>query len=119
MPVYAQREFANVSILIGLQFVVIALMIVYPYPHYFGKLLGYLLGVLAFSSLILAAWSPGWIKPTWLRWMEDNYMHVLEEMFDEARAMGRFDWEKRVRTQAELEQWAESVAQKHGWQRLR
>jgi len=75
----------------------------------------YLEKVLVVVSLI---WQPRWLKPFWLRWLEDNYGHVLEEMFEEARQMGVRNWEAQVKTQADLERWADSVAEKHGWQRL-
>jgi hypothetical protein len=71
------------------------------------------------SILILLIWQPRWLKPIWLRWLEDNYGHVLELMFEEARQMGVRTWEAQVKTQADLEAWADSIAKKHGWQRLR
>jgi hypothetical protein len=64
----------------------------------------------------LLIWQPSWLKPYWLRWLEDNYGHMMDFMFEEARRMGR-SWEAQVRTQADLEAWADSVAQRRGWQR--
>ena len=72
------------------------------------------LGILVVVPLI---WQPRWLKPAWLRWLEDNYGYVLEEMFEEARQMGGLNWETQVRTQADLEAWADSVAQQRGWRR--
>lgn len=69
-----------------------------------------------FAAILV--WPPRWLKPAWLQWMEDNYGHVLEEMFAEARQMGAHTWEAQVRTRADLEKWADSVAQRHGWRRL-
>ena len=74
---------------------------------------------LAGLAIVSLIWQPRWLKPYWLRWLEEHYGHVLEEMFEEARQMGAYEWEAQVRTQADLEQWADRVAQQHGWQRLR
>jgi len=64
-------------------------------------------------------WQPYWLKPSWLQWMENNYGHVLDDMFEEARQMGGYNWEAHVKTQDGLEKWADSVAKEHGWHRLR
>jgi predicted membrane protein len=114
LPVYAQREVANVFIPIGLGIFVIAFLVAFPDLK---DLFTYPLAFLFFTYLVLAVWQPEWLKPAWLRWLEKNYGHVLEEMFAEARAMGRRNWAEQVKTQESLERWADSVAQKHGWQR--
>ena len=84
---------------------------------------GATVNVIFFGLMILVVvsliWQPGWLKPAWLGWLEDNYGHVLEGMFEEARQMGPRNWEVQVKTQAELENWADGVARKHGWQRQR
>jgi hypothetical protein len=115
MPVYAQREIFHLAIPIGLGFLIVGLMGVFPN---FKDPLTYPLAFSFFATMILAIWQPWWLKPTWLRWLEDNYGHVLEKMFAEAREMGRREWAEQVKTQEGLEQWADSVAQKHGWRRL-
>jgi hypothetical protein len=74
---------------------------------------------LAILVVVSLVWQPRWLKPAWLRWLEDNYGHVRVGMFEEARQMGARNWEAQVATQADLERWADSVARKHGWQRLR
>jgi hypothetical protein len=48
-----------------------------------------------------------------------NYEPVLGDMFEEARKMDIKEWDAQTRTQEGLERWADSVARKHGWQRLR
>lgn len=78
-------------------------------------------GAVAFLGLVIFSlfWQPRLLKPAWLRWLEDYYGHVLEGMFEEARQMGPRNWEVQVKTQAELENWADGVAKKYGWQRQR
>ena len=61
------------------------------------------------SSLVLMVWKPRWLKPWWLRWLEDNYPHCLNDLLEEARGGGKA-WERRIRTQEDLEAWAEQVA---------
>jgi hypothetical protein len=84
-----------------------------------GNLLLWAFGTMLLIAIIISFLKPNFLKPYWLRWLEDNYGHVLELMFEEARQMGGRNWEMQVKTQAELETWADSVAAKHGWQRLR
>lgn len=96
---------------------VVALIVGEQWPEntlYFAGAVG-LLGLILLSLI----WQPGWLKPYWLQWLEEHYGHVLEEIFEEARQMGAYEWEAQVRTQADLEQWADQVARKYGWQRLR
>ena len=72
--------------------------------------------VIIILSIILMTWKPSWLRPKWLKWLEFNYAHVLELMLDEAR--NTWNWNTEPKTQAELEQWADDVAKKHGWRRL-
>ena len=103
-----------IAVPMGLGFVTIGLMIIFPG----SDLLGILMGVFFLSGATLSFWLPDWMLPMWLSWLRKNYDHVLEGMFEEVRQMGAKKWEQETRTQAELERWADSVAQKHGWQRL-
>jgi hypothetical protein len=74
--------------------------------------------MLAVLPVVFLIWQPKWLKPHWLQWLEDNYGHVLDDMLAEARRMGQWNWEARVKTQANLEYWADTIAQKQGWKRL-
>jgi hypothetical protein len=67
----------------------------------------------ALSGFVLMAWQPSWIKPRWVRWIEREYGYCLDILIEEARAMGRWNWEARVRTQADLERWVEQVIARH------
>ncbi len=70
------------------------------------------LGVMVIS-IVLMIWKPRWLKPWWLKWLEDHYAYVLEGMLEEAR--NTRDFEQQTRTEADLAVWADSVAQKNGW----
>jgi hypothetical protein len=58
---------------------------------------------------------PRWLKPDWINWLEDNYGHVLPQMYQEANRTS--NWSSRMKTQADVEAWADQVAQKCGWVR--
>jgi hypothetical protein len=112
-PVLASPGTFLIAIPIGLSFIIIGLEIVFP-----DKNLTILGLVLFFATIILGFWMPNWLFPKWFQWLMKNYEPVLGQMFEEARQMGIKEWEKHTRTQGGLERWADSVAQKHGWQRL-
>ena len=112
-PVLAPRDIFLIAIPIGLQILVIGFMIILPN----SKILTVVGGVSFLSAIILGIWRPDWLKPSWLRWLENNYAHVRDEMFREANQMGAKKWEDATCTQEGLEHWADSVAKKHGWSR--
>lgn len=60
-------------------------------------------------------WQPRWLKPTWLRWLEDNYGSAIDLMFEEVRQMGVDNWEAQVKTQTDLERWADNLAHMPGF----
>lgn len=75
--------------------------------------------VLFVLPLAALVWQPRWLKPAWLQWLEANYDgRVLEKMFEQARQMGPRRWEAQVKTQTDLEWWAERTAQKNKWKRI-
>lgn len=73
-----------------------------------------ILGVLFVLPLVALVWQPPWLKPVWLQWLEATYSDtVVEKMFKEARRIGPRQWEAQVKTQADLERWAHSLARKN------
>ncbi len=114
-PVLASPGAFLIAVPIGLGFITIGLAMLFPE---YSVPLGIPLLFFLLTSIIFGLWLPDWILPVWFRWLVKNYEHVLGEMFEEARQMGVKKWEKETRTQADLERWADRVAQKHGWQRL-
>lgn len=78
-----------------------------------------ILAILFILPLVVLVWQPRWLKPAWLQWLEATYSGpVIEKMFTEARKMGPRQWEAQVKTQADLQWWAERTAQKKKWKRL-
>lgn len=114
-PVLAPLGAFLIVIPMGLATITIGLMMVFPK---YNDLLTIPLILFGIIGVILGFWMPGWVQPFWLRWLNRNYGHVLGEMLQEANQMGAKKWEEATRTQEDLEQWADGVAKKHGWQRL-
>jgi hypothetical protein len=65
-------------------------------------------------GVMLMIWPPWWIKPAWYRWLEERHGDIIPLLQEEARAMGRWKWQRRVATQEGLEQWVAEVRQKRG-----
>jgi hypothetical protein len=111
-PVLAPVGAFLLAIPIGLGVITIGLMMVWP-EHNDPLTIPLVFFVL--TTIILSFWTPDWIVPTWLRWLKNNYEHVLGEFFEEARQMGIKEWQEETQTQTGLENWAKRVAKKNGW----
>jgi hypothetical protein len=62
-----------------------------------------------FSGILLMVFAPSWIKPPWVRWLEQEYGYYLDALAEDAREMGYWNWEAQVRTQASLARWVEQA----------
>jgi hypothetical protein len=75
----------------------------------------------AFSFVILGIFlvglQPWWIKPKWVRWLEEENDDILDRLIQEARWTK--DWEKRIATQEGLEAWVAEVREKWGEPRVK
>jgi hypothetical protein len=65
------------------------------------------------AAYILAACQPRWLKPAWLRWLEREHGDIIGLLWQDVRK-DRWGWERRVRTQAQLEAWVAEVRRRHG-----
>ena len=74
----------------------------------------FIAGGCGLSALIFLAVQPRFLKPNWLQWLEGHHKEHLALLQHEAEQMGHFQWARRVKTQAGLEQWVEEVLRKHG-----
>jgi len=64
-------------------------------------------------GLVFTLWPPRWLKPHWYRWLEDHHGGLMPQLRKDAQRIGRWRWQRMVRTQEGLEQWAEEVRQRH------
>jgi hypothetical protein len=65
-------------------------------------------------GMVFAVWDPWWLQPAWYRWLKEYHSNIIPILQEEGRAMGRWEWQRRVATQKGLEQWVDEVRQKRG-----
>jgi hypothetical protein len=74
-----------------------------------------LLGLgIAFLGLLFALFQVSFMKPDWLRWLDQEHGEIMDVLRREAKGVGYKSWEQRVSTQAGLEEWVAEVRHKHG-----
>jgi hypothetical protein len=56
---------------------------------------------------------PSFMKPFWYRSLESRYGDMMFVLKNEAHEMGLELWQSKMKTQADVEAWAEEVRQKH------
>ncbi|MFZ0544042.1 MAG: hypothetical protein WAM60_01295 [Candidatus Promineifilaceae bacterium] len=64
-------------------------------------------------AIILTIWQPRWLKPKWLRWLEDHHKSILPLLWEEAHKEDYQKWRLHVESQEGLEKWVENVKRKH------
>ena len=98
--------------LIGVMTFLAGISLFMPTPELVRKV--WLFGVFptGFLSVLVVVFQPKWLKPTWVRWLEENHMDILNVLIEDARKTP--DWAKRVNTQEGLETWVEEVKRKRG-----
>ena len=113
-PVYMPRGLGFVLIPSGLMFLSLWLILILPIPkENRGNLVMYVLAPMLVSTYILAIWQPWWLKPKWLCWLEEEHGAIIELLWEDVRK-DQWGWERRVRTQKDLEEWVKEVRRKHG-----
>ena len=71
----------------------------------------YVVVPLCILAVILTFWHPRWLKPKWVRWLEENNQDILDLIIEEGRKTK--DWGKVVATQEGLEAWVAEVRRKY------
>lgn len=112
-------SFAYIAIPTALLLFVIPVLIVFiSNPTVRGTVFVYLICPILITIIALTLWQPRWLKPKWLRWLEDNHNALLPLLREDAKRMGARKWEKRVNTQEGLENWVEEVRRKNKFDHL-
>ncbi len=114
IPILMPRALQNISIPLGFVLLAIVFTDFAPTVQLRQMLFVWGVGPLFIASLIMAVWSPRWLRPRWLVYLEDEYGSVMWHLLDEAEEDVR-GWTRRVRTQARLEEWAEETRKKLGY----
>ena len=110
-PVLMPKTAVYVQLVLGLMLVSIAMSLLMPTPETARNLWLWIAFPLLAIALVLTAWQPAWIKPRWVRWLEENHGDILELLIEEGRKTP--GWSKRVSTQKGLEEWVAEVRRKH------
>jgi hypothetical protein len=79
-----------------------------------GKTFVYVVMPAYFLGIILAIWQPGWLLPKWYRWLLNEHGDILDFLEEEARVIGKWEWQRRISTQGTLEEWVAEVRSKYG-----
>jgi len=63
---------------------------------------------------IFYVFQPSFLKPAWLKWLEREHGDIMPLLIQDVHELGDSVWQKRVETQAGLEDWVAEVRRKHG-----
>jgi len=55
------------------------------------------------------------MKPRWVRWLEREHGKIIPLPRNAIQEMDYHNWDQRINTQQDLEQWVEEVWRKRGW----
>ncbi|MCB8944947.1 MAG: hypothetical protein H6658_14450 [Ardenticatenaceae bacterium] len=66
------------------------------------------------APFILAWPASKYLKPKWLRWLEQNHKDIIPFLQAEIQEMGPEIWDKQINTKEELESWVNQVKQRRG-----
>ncbi len=99
----------------GLMFIMLGISLLMPEPELARRVWAVAVFPLAIVAVLVVIFQPRWLKPGWVRWLEENHGDILELLIEEARKTPKWaDWAERVSTQAGLEAWVAEVRRKHG-----
>jgi hypothetical protein len=76
---------------------------------------GYIVVPSFLVSIILGIWSPRWLKPRWLVYLEDTYGRTFTQAVLLPAAGDDPDWPQRMRTLEDVKLWAAGVAKQMGF----
>jgi hypothetical protein len=113
IPLAAPASVVYTGFPAGIGFLILAIALLIPNIEIGRAIVVATCALMMLSALVLMLWKPRWLKPWWLRWLEDNYPSLINTLLEEARQAGRA-WETGIKTQEDLEEWAAGVAAKYG-----
>ncbi len=114
-PIFYPKQGVYGPVPLGLSFWCILLVLVLPEPwETFATWVAFSFAIL---SIFLIGLQPWWIKPAWVRWLEEENDDILDRLIQEA--CWTKDWEKRIATQEGLEAWVAQVREKWGEPRVK
>jgi hypothetical protein len=101
--------------IIGLMLIVLGISLLMPKPELVRRVWAVGVFPLGIIAVLVVVFQPKWLKPKWVRWLEENHGDILDLLIEEARKTPKWtDWAKQVSTQKGLEEWVAEVRRKHG-----
>lgn len=97
--------------IIGLMLITLGISLLMPEPELVRKVWAIAVFPLMLMVFLVVVFQPKWLKPRWIRWLEENHGDILELLIEEGRQTP--NWAKRVSTQEGLEAWVAEVRRKH------
>ena len=98
----------------GLMLITLGLSLLMPEPELVRIVWAVGVFPLGIITVLVVIFQPKWLKPQWVRWLEENHGDILELLTEEARKTPKWtDWAKQVSTQEGLEAWVTEVRRKH------
>ncbi len=79
-----------------------------------GLTIGYIGGGIGLLGLIFAFIQPSFLKPAWLKWLEQEYDDIMPLLREEVKQMGLNVWNSKMQNQEDIEKWADNVRHKRG-----
>ncbi len=107
-PIFYPKPGAYGFITLGLSFFCTAMVLVLSEP--WQTFATWVTFAFAGLSVLLVGLQPSWIKPKWVRYLEEENGDILDRLIEEARWTK--DWDKRIATQEGLEAWVTEVREK-------
>jgi len=106
------------SVLMGLSMLVLGLSLQGRQFNWLSEDLGlhvieYVVFPLAGLGVVFAIIPIPWLYPAWYRWLRSNHDDIMPTLKREAKEMGGWKWQERVRTWESLERWVDEVRRKH------
>jgi hypothetical protein len=112
-PVLMPKAAVYAQLPLGLMLIGMAASLFMPTPEVARGVWLWTVFPLFAIALVLAIWQPAWLKPRWVRWLEEKQSDILDLLLEEGRQTP--DWASKVSTQEDLEQWVAEVRRKPGW----
>jgi hypothetical protein len=101
----------------GLMFITLGISLFFPNSRIGDIIMYWVTFPLLAIVLLIVIFQPSWLKPKWVRWLEENHGDILEILIREGRETP--NWSEKVSTQEGLEEWVEEVRRKRGLKRKR
>ena len=95
-PVLASPALLHSLIFLGLAIGTLAILPFFP-KDMRSNIVTYGFSPLLILMFVVAIWQPRWLKPKWLRQLEQTHSDIIEILWEEIRNEGH-NWEKRVNT---------------------